>query len=139
MINVTLACMNDYRCVIRSRLGRASPPLGRDPRRARRVAPSLGPGSPLLAIAQALGLEVTSHEINHRIAGARAAIFGSPDVIAIMAGRDIAEMDAVIDGIAEVRLIVATDSKVARWIDGVELPFTSTSRRLARLRRGKRA
>ena len=99
----------------------------------------MGPGSPLLAVAQALGLEVTSHEINHRVAGARAAIFGSPDVIAIVAGRDIAEMDAVIDRIAEVRLIVATDSKVARWIDGVELPFTSTSRRLARLRRGKGA
>lgn len=31
-------------------------------------------------------------------------------------------MDAVIDRIAEISDIVATDSKVARWIDGVEFP-----------------
>lgn len=52
------------------------------------------------------------------------ALFGSPDLIAIVSGRDIAAMDAVIDRIAEVRDIAATDSKVARWIDGVELPLT---------------
>jgi DNA-binding Lrp family transcriptional regulator len=50
------------------------------------------------------------------------ALFGSPDVIAIVAGSDIAAMDAVIDRIAEVPDIAATDSKVARWIDGMEFP-----------------
>jgi DNA-binding Lrp family transcriptional regulator len=51
------------------------------------------------------------------------ALFGSPDCIAIVAGKDIAGMDAVIDRIAEVPDITGTDSKVARWIDGVEPPF----------------
>jgi hypothetical protein len=46
----------------------------------------------------------------------------SPDVIAIVTGRDIALMDAVIDRIAEVPDIAGTDSKVARWIDGLEFP-----------------
>lgn len=50
------------------------------------------------------------------------AIFGSPDVIAIVSGADIAAMDAVIDAIAEVPDVGATDSKVARWIDNVEFP-----------------
>lgn len=50
------------------------------------------------------------------------AIFGSPDVIAIVSGADIAAMDAVIDAIAEVPDVAATDSKVARWIDNVEFP-----------------
>ena len=50
------------------------------------------------------------------------ALFGSPDVVAIVAGRDVADMDAVIDRIAEIRLVAATDSKVARWIDGVAFP-----------------
>ena len=51
------------------------------------------------------------------------AIFGSPDVIAIVKGEDIASMDAIIDRIAEIPDVIQTDSKVARWIDGVELPF----------------
>jgi DNA-binding Lrp family transcriptional regulator len=51
------------------------------------------------------------------------ALFGSPDLIAIVAGRDMATMDAVIDRIAEIPLVSGTDSKVARWIDGVELPI----------------
>jgi hypothetical protein len=50
------------------------------------------------------------------------AIFGTPDVIAIVAGADIAAMDAVIDQIADVPDVAATDSKVARWIDDVEFP-----------------
>nr|BAL56194.1 hypothetical conserved protein [uncultured Acetothermia bacterium]BAL59932.1 hypothetical conserved protein [Candidatus Acetothermum autotrophicum] len=50
------------------------------------------------------------------------ALFGSPDVIAVVAGQDIASMDAVIDRIAEIPDIVATDSKVARWIDGIQFP-----------------
>lgn len=52
------------------------------------------------------------------------AIFGSPDVIAIVIGADIASMDAVIDQIAEVPEVASTDSKVARWIDGVTFPGT---------------
>jgi phosphohistidine swiveling domain-containing protein len=44
-------------------------------------------------------------------------LFGTPDAIAIVEGNDIASMDAVIDRIAEVPDVVATDSKVARWID----------------------
>ncbi len=46
------------------------------------------------------------------------ALFGSPDVIAIVEGEDVAGMDAVIDKIAEVPDVAGTDSKVARWIDG---------------------
>jgi len=51
------------------------------------------------------------------------ALFGSPDLIAIVSGENIAAMDAVIDRIAEVPDVAATDSKVARWIDGVGLPL----------------
>lgn len=53
------------------------------------------------------------------------ALFGSPDVIAIVEGTDIAGMDAVIDRIAEVPDVTATDSRVARWIDGVGPPRAS--------------
>jgi len=53
------------------------------------------------------------------------ALFGSPDLIAIVQGTDISSMDAVIDAIAVVPDIVATESKVARWIDGVGLPQTA--------------
>jgi hypothetical protein len=56
------------------------------------------------------------------------AIFGTPDVIAIVMGPDIPGMDAVIDRIAEVPDIAATDSKVARWIDGVEFPAARRDR-----------
>lgn len=45
------------------------------------------------------------------------ALFGTPDAIAIVEGDDIATMDAVIDRIVEIPGILATDSKVARWID----------------------
>jgi hypothetical protein len=45
------------------------------------------------------------------------ALFGTPDVIAIVEGSDIRSMDAVIDRIVEIPGIIATDSKVARWID----------------------
>ena len=51
------------------------------------------------------------------------ALFGSPDLIAIVQGSDIASMDAVIDAIAEVPDILGTESKVARWIDGVGPPL----------------
>jgi DNA-binding Lrp family transcriptional regulator len=49
-------------------------------------------------------------------------VFGTPDVIAIVAGDDIEQMDQVIDRIAELPEISNTDSRVARWIDGVEFP-----------------
>lgn len=45
------------------------------------------------------------------------ALLGTPDVIAIVEGADLAEMDAVIDRIAELDGVVDTESKVARWID----------------------
>ena len=44
------------------------------------------------------------------------ALFGAPDVVAIVAGDDLLTMDAVIDTIAELPEVTATDSKVARWI-----------------------
>jgi len=44
------------------------------------------------------------------------ALFGSPDVIALVAGEDVASMDAVIDAIVALPGVTATDSKVARWI-----------------------
>jgi AsnC-like helix-turn-helix protein len=50
------------------------------------------------------------------------ALFGSPDIVAIVKGSDIAAMDAVIDQIAELPDVASTDSKVARWLDGVGPP-----------------
>ena len=50
------------------------------------------------------------------------ALFGSPDVIAIVRGKDIPSMDAVIDRIADLPDILATDTKVARIIDSVGPP-----------------
>ncbi len=50
------------------------------------------------------------------------ALFGSPDIIAIVKGSDIASMDAVIDRIAELSDVTGTDSKVARWLDNVGPP-----------------
>jgi hypothetical protein len=44
------------------------------------------------------------------------ALFGTPDVIAIVEGNDIAKMDAVIDQIAELSGVRDTDSKVIRWV-----------------------
>jgi DNA-binding Lrp family transcriptional regulator len=44
------------------------------------------------------------------------ALFGSPDVIALVSGGDLASMDAVIDAIVEVPGVAGTDSRVARWI-----------------------
>jgi hypothetical protein len=50
------------------------------------------------------------------------ALFGSPDIIAIVKGKDIPSMDAVIDRIAEIPDIISTDSKVARWLENVGPP-----------------
>jgi DNA-binding Lrp family transcriptional regulator len=44
------------------------------------------------------------------------ALFGTPDVIAIVEGDDIAKMDAVIDQIAELSGVRDTDSRVVRWV-----------------------
>lgn len=44
------------------------------------------------------------------------ALFGTPDVIALVEGDDIAKMDAVIDRIAELDGVSHTDSKVIRWV-----------------------
>jgi hypothetical protein len=51
------------------------------------------------------------------------ALFGSPDIIAIVGGDDIKLMDEVIDRIATLPDVVATESKVARWLDGVGPPL----------------
>ncbi|RPH37959.1 Lrp/AsnC family transcriptional regulator [bacterium] len=45
------------------------------------------------------------------------ALLGAPDAIAIVEGKDLRSMDAVIDRIVEVPGVMGTDSKVARWID----------------------
>ena len=50
------------------------------------------------------------------------ALFGSPDIIAIVKGADLAAMDAVIDQIAALPDVAGTDSKVARWLDGIGPP-----------------
>jgi DNA-binding Lrp family transcriptional regulator len=55
------------------------------------------------------------------------ALFGSPDIIAIVAGADIKAMDEVIDRIAELPDVAGTDSKVARWLDGIGPPRSSGS------------
>jgi hypothetical protein len=44
------------------------------------------------------------------------ALFGAPDVIALVEGGDIATMDAFVDKIVPVPKVQGTDSKVARWI-----------------------
>ena len=45
------------------------------------------------------------------------ALFGTPDAIALVEGNDVGMMDAVIDKIVTIPGVIATDSKVARWID----------------------
>ena len=45
------------------------------------------------------------------------ALLGTPDIVVIVEGEDIAAMDAVIDSIAELPGVLDTESKVARWID----------------------
>ena len=44
------------------------------------------------------------------------ALFGSPDVIPLVRGEDIASMDGVTDAIVALPGVAGTDSKVARWI-----------------------
>ena len=50
------------------------------------------------------------------------ALFGTPDIVAIVAGDNIKLMDEVIDQIADLEDVVATETKVARWLDGIGPP-----------------
>ena len=45
------------------------------------------------------------------------ALLGTPDIVAIVRGDDLAQMDSVIDRIVEIHGVIDTDSKVVRWID----------------------
>jgi DNA-binding Lrp family transcriptional regulator len=45
------------------------------------------------------------------------ALLGTPDIVVIVEGSDIAEMDGVIDRIAELEGVLDTESKVVRWIE----------------------
>lgn len=45
------------------------------------------------------------------------ALLGTPDVIALVEGEDLAAIDAAIDRIVEIAGVLDTESKVARWID----------------------
>jgi hypothetical protein len=45
------------------------------------------------------------------------ALLGTPDIVVIVEGGDIAEMDGVIDRIAELEGVLDTESKVVRWIE----------------------
>jgi DNA-binding Lrp family transcriptional regulator len=47
------------------------------------------------------------------------ALLGTPDVIALVAGDDVAAMDAVVDQIVEIEGVVDSETKLARWIDDV--------------------
>jgi DNA-binding Lrp family transcriptional regulator len=44
------------------------------------------------------------------------ALFGVPDIIALVEGEDIAAMDEVIDRIVEIEGVLDTESKVVRWV-----------------------
>jgi DNA-binding Lrp family transcriptional regulator len=43
-------------------------------------------------------------------------LFGTPDVIALVEGQDLGAVDGVIDRIAEMPEVLATDSRITRWI-----------------------
>ena len=45
------------------------------------------------------------------------ALLGTPDIVAIVRGDDLAQMDSVINKIVEIPGVIDTDSKVVRWID----------------------
>jgi hypothetical protein len=58
------------------------------------------------------------------------ALFGTPDIIAIVAGDNIKLMDEVIDRIADLEDVMGTETKVARWLDevGPPSPFVSAGK-----------
>jgi len=53
------------------------------------------------------------------------ALIGTPDIAAIVRGDDIADMDAVIDNIAEINDIISSETRVACWLEGVGPPRTA--------------
>lgn len=59
------------------------------------------------------------------------ALFGTPDIVAIVVGDDIRLMDEVIDQIADLDDVVAMETKVARWLDdvGPPSPYAGHSRK----------
>jgi DNA-binding Lrp family transcriptional regulator len=44
------------------------------------------------------------------------ALFGVPDIIALVEGHDVGAMDSVIDRVAELDGVMDTESKVVRWV-----------------------
>jgi DNA-binding Lrp family transcriptional regulator len=44
------------------------------------------------------------------------ALFGVPDIIALVEGEDIAAMDSAIDAIVEIDGVMDSESKVVRWV-----------------------
>ena len=46
------------------------------------------------------------------------ALFGGPAVIAIVEGQDLAEMDAPIDAIVQLPMVIDTETHVVRQIEG---------------------
>jgi hypothetical protein len=48
------------------------------------------------------------------------ALFGTPDIVALVEGDDVAAMDAVIDRIVEIDGVVDTESKVVRWVPCIQ-------------------
>ena len=44
------------------------------------------------------------------------ALFGTPDILALVEGDDVTDMDAVIDRIVEIDGVIDTESKVVRWV-----------------------
>jgi DNA-binding Lrp family transcriptional regulator len=44
------------------------------------------------------------------------ALFGVPDIIALVEGEDIAAMDAAIDAIVEIDGVIDSETKVVRWV-----------------------
>jgi DNA-binding Lrp family transcriptional regulator len=44
------------------------------------------------------------------------ALFGVPDIIALVEGEDITAMDAAIDAIVEIDGVLDSETKVARWV-----------------------
>jgi DNA-binding Lrp family transcriptional regulator len=62
------------------------------------------------------------------------ALFGGPAVIAIVEGRDLAEMDAPIDAIVQLPMVTDTETHVVRQIEEED----AARARLRRTNRGRR-
>jgi DNA-binding Lrp family transcriptional regulator len=44
------------------------------------------------------------------------ALFGTPDIVALVEGDDVAALDAVIDQMVEIDGVIDTETKVVRWV-----------------------